>query len=270
MKLAWSRLLLRQAVGRLAFTLTCLTLGYLLSACNFKEMRQFFQARPVDLNTDISVETTPKLSPALNGEVLLDGKKVADKTPYVAKHVIPGPHALKVSARGYIGQEMEVDAKEGEVTQLSLALQPLPHVDATGAIVQPGHEATVHAVHKGKEANPVVAVSSDFASHFILLTASPPLSVQVDGKDAGNSTGLRLELGKSQGQIRLGTLNVTYWNRPTHVTLQPSVGANTIRVDGEALAAQKPKLLELDTRPRRIEVTDAAGGHQIILLKLVN
>lgn len=242
------------------------------ASCKLKEARDFFQARPVDAHTDIKIETVPKLGPAgtagtVTGTIELDGVKVTDRTPFISKGVIPGPHQIRVSAKGYVGQEMEIDAKEGQVTPLSLALQPLAgtklpiaHVGGSGG-----------AGKKGKDAPEIApTASAEFSPHVVIITATPTVSVAVDGAAVGTSTGLHMRLDHATGEVVLGGLvSLTYFNRGNRVSVKPNVDSkSTLAIDGEVSTSTRGKSLELDQRPRRIEITDISGARQVVLLKL--
>ena len=238
-------------------------------SCKLKEARDFFQARPVDANTAIKIETVPKLGPAAVGSVPgvieIDGVKVSDKTPFISKGIMPGPHQIRVSAKGYVGQEMEIDAKEGQVTPLSLALQSLAATKTAGSGGAHGGGGS-----GSKKKGAAEVASTDFSTHVVILTATPAVSVAVDGAAVGTSTGLHMHLDRATGEIVLGGLvSLTYFNRGNRVSVRPNVDSkSTLAIDGEASTSNKGKSFELDERPRRLEITEIGGARQVVLLKL--
>jgi len=241
-----------------------------LMGCNVKEARDFFQARPIDMNTSIKVDTVPKIGAAgVTGTVEIDGVKVSEKTPFEQKSVTPGPHQIRISAKGYIGQEMEIDAKEGQATPLSLALQPMAGTKVPGAAVHTG--GTGAGGKKGKDAPEAAPVASaEFSPHVVILTATPPTSVSVDGANVGVSTGLHMHLANATGEVVVGGgVSLTYFNRGNRVSVRPNVDSKSaLTIDGAAATSTKGKTLELDQRPRRLEITSVEGARQVILLKL--
>jgi hypothetical protein len=240
------------------------------------EVREFFQAKPIDPRSDIAIETTPKIGAgAVVGTVELDGKPVSEHTPFVASKVKAGPHRVRVAAKGFTVQDVEVEAKAGEVTPLSLALQSaLPSIGAVASAPSPGHMAEVHehkssALKKTPNVSAPVA-SSDYTPHILILTATPASRISVDSTAVGTGAGLHLHLDHASGDISIASgVSLSYFNRGNRVSIRPNFGTkSTLSVDGEV--ASKGKVFELDQRPRRVEITDAAGVRRVILLKLAD
>ena len=154
------------------------------------------------------------------------------------------------------------------MTPLSLALQPMagtkvpsaPHPSGGGGGGKKGKDA--------QEAAPVV--SAEFSPHVVILTATPASSVAVDGAAVGTSTGLHMHLNNATGEIVIGgTVSLTYFNRGNRVSVRPNVDTkSTLAIDGDVATSTRGKSLELDQRPRRIEVTSIDGARQVVLLKL--
>lgn len=257
----------------------------LLAGCEkFSELRGFFQARPIDDKTALEVDTTPRLSQAIAGALHIDGAKVSSKTPHTQKPLAAGKHVIRVEAKGYISQEMEVEAKEGVTTQISLALKLLP-----GAVPKQSTSTTRGGDDdddtpsgprrkKGNkddpgddkdDAEPTVHVTKT-----LLVTTTPAQTVFLDGASAGIGTGLRLEITRTGGDVRFGEadgsgVSFTYANKRTGLRLKPKdLGDCSIVVDGNALGAKKG--FDVDQRPRRIEITDIEGKKIVALMKVVD
>src|SRR4051812_24633458 len=79
-----------------------------LEACDVAQLKEFFQAKPTDTTTSLEVDTAPAIGKAVPGSVDLDGKLVSDKTPFKQQPILAGKHQLRVSAKGFITQEMEI------------------------------------------------------------------------------------------------------------------------------------------------------------------
>ena len=258
---------------RMTFAFALMT----LAACEqVKEAKSFFQARPVDDKTAIEVDTTPRLGAGVTGSVFIDGNKVAAKTPHKEKPLPPGKHTIRIEAKGYISQEMEVDAKEGEVTQISLALKlmpPAPGQKSTqtngGQPSSGGGKKKGGKVEKEEEDKEEAAEPASHITKTLLVTTTPAQPVFLDGASVGNGTGLRLEVARTTGELRLGDgITFTYSNKRTGVRMQmKDLGDRSVVVDGNAITAKKS--IEIDTRPRRIEITDIEGKRIVALMKIV-
>lgn len=245
-----------------------------MPGCKWSEFREFFQAREIDRNTHIEVSTRPLLGKQgiENAAVFIDDEKVSDTTPYLLKNVSPGKHHIRVKAPGYVTQELEVDAKEGQTTRPSLALQPLPTEPGQAPRTPQGNDTPLPRKKREDVVKDEPGVES--AKHTLLLTASPTVTVSVDGAEAGTAVGLRAKLGKANGQLKLGegadAVTFSYISREHTVALRvKDIGARTLSVDGQpAIAREKP--FEIDTRPRRFELLSVEGQKQVILLKMVD
>lgn len=252
--------------------MSALIAALVLPACNWSEFRDFFQAREVDRNTHIEVSTRPALGKlGVPGAVFIDQERVSDTTPYTLQHVTPGKHHVRVVATGYVSQELEIDAKEGQTTRPSLALQPMPNEPGQAPRTPQAHDNSKPRAKKEREdpAEPgVVGVA-----HTLLLTATPALSVTLDGSALGSAVGLRVAVSKAAGIIKLGEgakgMVFSYSNKASSVTLRAKeLGARTVSVDGTDIGSSKS--FELDQRPRRIELTDVEGKKQVVLAKMVD
>jgi hypothetical protein len=253
----------------------------LLAGCDkFSELRGFFQARPVDDKTALEVDTTPHLNQAMGGALSIDGAKVASKTPHTQKPLAAGKHVIRVEAKGYISQEMEVDAKEGVTTQISLALKLLPGATPKQTVSTRRDDDDDDSPSGPRKKKGSTAEDNDdteptvHVTKTLLVTTTPTQTVFLDGASAGIGTGLRLEISRTGGDVRLGEadgsgVTFTYTNKRTGLRLKAKdLGDRSIVVDGNALGTKKG--FEVDQRPRRVEITDIEGKKIVALMKVVD
>lgn len=257
---------------------TLVLLALLCGGCDkVKELKAFFQAQPLDDKTALEVDTVPHLGSQVPGTLSIDGNKAATRTPHTQKPMPPGKHTLRVEAKGFISQEMEVEAKEGEVTQISLALKPLPgappvvrHDPPAGDDKTPGRKKG--AKHdKDDEPEPTDNEPTVHVTKHLLVTTAPAQPVFLDGAAVGNGVGLKLDITRSAGELKVGDGEVvfSYTNKRTGLHMRiANLGDRSAVVDGNAISAKKPSF-DLDTRPKRVEVTTIEGKKIVAMMKLV-
>jgi hypothetical protein len=265
-----------------------LLLTLFLGGCDsLQTLKSFFQARPVDDNTALEIDTEPHLGGALKGSVEVDGAVVSAQTPHIEKPISPGKHTVRVQVPGYISQEVDVDAKEGVTTPIALALRKMPLPE--GAKHAPDGSETKLGSGGGKKKkgeapdkdgpdakDPDDPEDKELAGHStrtFIVTATPPLPASLNGAALGNASGLRVQLVTSSGELVIGdsSFGVTFTivNKRSGIRMKvKNLGQRSVVVDGSPLSAKKNGF-DLDTRPKRLELVDVDNNKLVLLMKLV-
>jgi PEGA domain len=238
-------------------------------------MKTFFQGRPVDAKTALRIETKPKLELGKGGAVELDAVKVAEQSPHDVKPIAPGPHKVRVTLTGYISQELEIEVKEGEVALASLALERIPVADATAAS-QPV-TATPRGNLKSRDnlddhrTEPSPEEPNAKTPRTLLLSSTPPVPAMMGKKKLGFASGLRMQVD-TVSELRLGgkkgyTFTISNKRSGLHFKFK-NTGTRRLVVDGKAISIGDT--FDVDTRPRRLEMTSDDATDVVVLLKVVD
>ncbi len=242
------------------------------------DVRGFFKAQPVDERTALTVDTIPAIGPNLPGSIDIDGQRVSNKTPHTQKPITPGKHQVRIEAQGYISMEFEAVVEEGKDNRLAPTLSPRVAAAPTGktGVVEKEKSAKRSKKKKGDKDDPVQEEDTDanvHSSKTMIVTAAPSQNATLDGTPMGTASGLRVEVTKATGDLRMGSdsdeqsLTFNYANKAGHVRIKPKdLGQRSILVDGHV---PKNPWIDIDTRARRIEVVNVEGKKQTYLMKVI-
>ncbi len=138
-----------------------------------------------------------EVQPPVGINILLDGKKVANRSPYVSKQLNPGPHVLEVRAHGYYPVTLPVEVLAGETLNVPVALRPAAAKEAPLAKEKPPAPPPPPAPPLPPGVHPVS----------LLFATSPDSPMLLDGNPVA---GKKLTIERVFGKIAAGPIALSY------------------------------------------------------------
>ena len=241
-----------------------LAAGASTNGCDsFKRLRNLFHPEGSTTPTK-SVKKGPGLrvdvTPPKGITILLDGRRVAQKSPYIGKHLTPGGHLLQVRAMGYLPFNLPVTLQEDKTLRFAVALRPRrtpptpsPTPMAPRAPTLPPPEPPAAPLPAGVK--PIV----------LRLAPSPDAPIQLDGV-AEPHRDKELVIARVTGRLRVGDMLLQYrvGGAGTFELTLPRDGATWHR-DGAPL--RQGDSLRLHRGTTRLERTAATDVGQALLIR---
>jgi hypothetical protein len=234
------------------------------------------QSVPIDVAPPASstaARLTVNVVPASGITIVLDGRPVADRSPYLAVDLAAGAHMLEVRGMGYYPVTIPLDLPAQGPLTVPVALRVRPPVQAEGDL-PPGPLPPQRPV-QGPSLLPPPPTTIGVGSHvplpagarpmLLTVTCTPPGPLVVDGATVAGDLA-RLIFGT--GQLNVGSFAMRYRIFPGHVLelRVPHDNAAWFK-DGDQLKATS--LLRLEGQPIRLRRVDAQGRSQETVLHRV-
>ncbi len=171
-----------------------------LAGCDaVASLRRLFQGESATGKAGLRVEVVPP-----DGiSILVDGTRVATRSPYVAQDLAPGPHRLEVRGMGYHPVILPMMLKDGESATVPVALRPRATPDQT-----PQRETlSPSPMPPPAPAPPAPLLPAGVAPITIQLVPEPEVLILLDGAPLA---GKQATLMRVEGEMTVGVMTLRY------------------------------------------------------------
>ena len=203
-----------------------------------------------------------RVAPEAGISLLIDGKRVADTSPWISSELTPGRHVLHVRAMGYHSVTLPVELAPGQHLTVPVALRPRPSTEAHEVPAQPQAQAVASPSQGGPRLAPTTRARLPSAplpagarAMILHIELSPPGPLAADGEAVA---GPQVRLAHGRGELMLAGVVMPYRIHPGHV-LELTVPHDEAAWFRDGSQVKATSRLRLEGRPMQLRRVDRSG-----------